>query len=155
MSKVEKMKKITPLFILAGIFISILIFVILFGGIYYVVKHRDNGRADKIYNVIWKCNNPIIEFSVPNEAEAIKKEYTYDGILYNGDELLLVECHWRRPQRKLSIIFKGRDEGLTESIAIEGSYRYFTGNDVIITVTTDNVFQNKYETITLTYYEVD
>ena len=151
----ERLKKCTPLFILGGILLTTIFLCMMFFGIKYCVDARTKGRADTIYNVKWKSENPKIEFSVPSEEESSKTDYIFEGTLYADGEEVEILCRWRRPSRRLTIFFKDKykkESTYEEDIALEGDYRRVRDNKVDITITTDNVYSGKYETITF-YYE--
>lgn len=109
---------------------------------------RTRDYADKYENVKWTCNEPLIEFTVLSES----KDYNV-GTIKVGDEIIDIVCLWSLTNQ-LKMYYKdkydSREYGIYDSdIAIKGSYKIKKGV-VTMTVSVDNVFNNKYETMVFT-----
>ena len=159
MSRSEKMKKLTPLFIVGGTVYTLLVCFLFFFGIKYIADGKNRGRVDLIENVVWKSSDPVIDFSVPSHEELLDKDYLVDGTIKVDDEIIEVKCFFAKPARRLIFYYKDifNDDEIDyyKKIALQGDYDKVRGNRLVIKITEDNIYNEKYETITFNYEKLD
>ncbi len=127
-----------------------IIFIILF--IFCISSCRSIDYADKYYNVKWSSSDPILEFNVKSKEEVLNDNGFNEGFLIVNDEKIEIICLWTL-SNGLDIYYKDRidNENLQlseDDLALNGSYK-MKNNNVILTINVDNIYNNSYDTITL------
>lgn len=113
---------------------------------------RSLDYADKYENVKWTSVDPVIEFTVINKTDEFN-----EGTLKVSDETVDILCLWTL-SNGLHIFYKNKvdlssDSLSDDEIAIRGNYKIKKGI-VTLTIDLDNVYDNKYKTITFTMTEL-
>lgn len=119
-------------------------------------EERIRNNPDQYYNVKWTCTEPEIEFTIESE-EYYQKLDRYgkyperEGYMMVGeDEYQVCWDVWGK-HKSIYIYRKYTKESL-----ISGSYTFEPDSGVLtLTITEDNVFEEKYETLTFTMTKLD
>ena len=127
-----------------------IIFIILF--IFCISSCRSIDYADKYYNVKWSSSDPILEFNVKSKEEVLNDNGFNEGFLIVNDEKIEIICLWTL-SNGLDIYYKDRIDNenpqLSEDdLVLNGNYQMENGK-VIVTINIDNIYNNSYDTITL------
>ena len=132
---------------------KIFIFVTILFSFFFLSSCRGNNRADRFYNVKWKSEEPIVEFIVKSKEEIMQNEDGVNyGFLYKNGEKIEIGCLWT--------VSHGIDAFLIDKIApnhnfddgdvaFRGNYK-MSNNKLVLEINLDNIFGNKYDTITFT-----
>ena len=120
--------------------------------IFLLSSCRSHDYADKYKNVKWTSVDPVIEFTVSNKTDEFN-----EGTLKVNDETVEILCLWTL-SNGLHIFYKNKvdlssDSLSDDEIAIRGNYKIKKGI-VTLTIDLDNVYDNKYKTITFTMTEL-
>lgn len=127
-----------------------IIFIILF--IFCISSCRSIDYADKYYNVKWSSSDPILEFNVKSKEEVLNDNGFNEGFLMVNDEKIEIICLWTL-SNGLDIYYKDRIDNenpqLSEDdLVLNGNYK-MENRKVIVTINIDNIYNNSYDTITL------
>lgn len=127
-----------------------IIFIILF--IFCISSCRSIDYADKYYNVKWSSSDPILEFNVKSKEEVLNDNGFNEGFLIFNDEKIKIICLWTL-SNGLDIYYKDKIDNenpqLSEDdLVLNGNYQMENGK-VIVTINIDNIYNNSYDTITL------
>lgn len=120
--------------------------------IFLLSSCRSLDYADKYKNVKWTSVDPVIEFTVSNKTDEFN-----EGTLKVNDETVDILCLWTL-SNGLDVFYKNKvdlssDSLSDDEIAIRGNYKIKKGI-VTLTIDLDNVYDNKYKTITFTMTEL-
>lgn len=119
-------------------------------------EERIRNNPDQYYNVKWTCTEPEIVFTIDSEEyyeekDRYEKYPEKEGYMMVGEEEYHV-CWYISEKHKLVYIYRK----YTKEDLINGSYTFEPDSGVLtLTITEDNVFEGKYETLTFTMTKLD
>lgn len=120
---------------------------------FFLFSCRGIEYADKYYNVLWSSSEPKIEFVVKTKEEQLEDNGLNFGYIMDGDSKIEIACAWTLSNGldvffKDCIISKNDNDIISEDdIAFRGNYTIH-GNEIILIIDYDSVFDYKYDKIT-------